>query len=339
MLRKIKDIKNIFFIIIMKNILVTGGCGFIASNFLNLVIKKYPNYNFINIDSLYYCADINNVRSKDFTNYKFIKGNICNKELIDFILNENNIDTIIHFAAQSHVDNSFCNPLQYTKDNILGTHNLLECVRLYGKIEKFIHVSTDEVYGESLCSESDIKSEKSKLNPTNPYSATKASAEMIVNSYVYSYNLPIIITRGNNVYGPNQYPEKLIPKFILKLLNNQKCTIHGKGLTERSFLYVDDVTNAFDLILHKGKIGEIYNIGTNDEYSVMDITKKLINEIKNDKEIDKYIEYVEDRKYNDKRYKISFNKLTNLGWKQKIFLEEGIKKTIEHYRTTLIEKI
>tara|TARA_B110001469_G_scaffold123181_1_gene134834 strand:- start:1093 stop:2061 length:969 start_codon:yes stop_codon:yes gene_type:complete len=318
----------------MKNILVTGGCGFIASNFLNFVIQKYPSANFINIDDLYYCADVNNItqENRNKSNYKFIKGNICDTNLINYILKEYMIDTIIHFAAQSHVDNSFSNPLQYTKDNILGTHTLLECTRLYAKIEKFIHVSTDEVYGESLCKESDIKNETSKLNPTNPYSATKASAEMLVNSYVYSYNLPIIITRGNNVYGPRQYPEKLIPKFILHLLNNEKCTIHGKGLTERSFLYISDVVDAFDLILHKGEIGEIYNIGTTHEYSVMDITKRLVKEIKKNDEINENIIYVEDRKYNDKRYSISFNKLLSLGWEQKIFIVEGLKKTIEYYK-------
>ena len=202
----------------MKNILVTGGCGFIASNFLNYVLEKYPKFLFVNIDALYYCADEKNITQENRIkeNYKFVKGNINDTNLINFILKQYNIDTIIHFAAQSHVDNSFSNPIQYTKDNILGTHNLLECVREYGKIEKFIHVSTDEVYGESLCPETDIKNEKSKLNPTNPYSATKGSAEMIVNSYVYSYNLPIIITRGNNVYGPRQYPEKLIPKIYQK---------------------------------------------------------------------------------------------------------------------------
>ena len=317
----------------MKNILITGGCGFIASNFLNYVIEKYPNFLFVNIDALYYCADEKNITQENRIkeNYKFVKGNINDTNLVNFILKQYNIDTIIHFAAQSHVDNSFSNPIQYTKDNILGTHNLLECVREYGKIEKFIHVSTDEVYGESLCSETDIKNEKSKLNPTNPYSATKASAEMIVNSYVYSYNLPIIITRGNNVYGPRQYPEKLIPKFIKKILSNQKCPIHGGGNTERSFLYVEDVVRAFDLILNKGKVGEIYNIGTQHEYSVMDITKRLVREIKGEKKIEKYIEYVEDRKYNDKRYSISFIKLENLGWKQEIFLEEGLKKTIDYY--------
>ena len=172
----------------MKNILVTGGCGFIASNFLNYMVKKYFQYNFVNLDALYYCASKTNILKsvRQKKNYSFIKGTIQNQELIDHILNKHEIDTIIHFAAQSHVDNSFSNPIQYTQDNIVGTHILLESVRKYGKIKKFIHVSTDEVYGESISQETDIKSEKSKLNPTNPYAATKASAEMIVNSYVYS---------------------------------------------------------------------------------------------------------------------------------------------------------
>ena len=323
----------------MKNILVTGGCGFIASNFLNYMVKKYYNYNFYNLDALYYCASKSNINKsiRNKKNYKFIKGTIQNRELVDYILRESKIDTVIHFAAQSHVDNSFSNPLQYTQDNIVGTHVLLEAIRCYKNITKFIHVSTDEVYGESICQETDIKSEKSKLNPTNPYSATKASAEMLVNSYVYSYNLPIIITRGNNVYGPKQYPEKLIPKFINFLLDNKKCTIHGEGLTERSFLYVDDVIKAFELILFKGKIGEIYNIGTNFEYSVLEIARRLIQMIYNTdlerpNEMEKYIEYVEDRKYNDKRYNISFNKLLSLGWKQEVFIEEGLRKTLEYYR-------
>ena len=207
----------------------------------------------------------------------------------------------------------------------------MECIREYGKIEKFIHVSTDEVYGESICQETDIKNEKSILNPTNPYAATKASAEMLVNSYVYSYGLPVIITRGNNVYGPRQYPEKLIPKFIKLLSENKKCAIHGEGYTERSFLFVDDVVKAFECILFKGKIGEIYNIGTNYEYSVMEITRRLIKmihncDLQNERDINKYIEFVEDRKYNDKRYNISFNKLLSLGWKQEVFIDDGLQK-------------
>lgn len=314
----------------MKNILITGGCGFIASNFINFFLKKYQNFRIVNIDALYYCANEENIieEVRNSNNYHFIKGSITNSELVNLILKTYEIDTIIHFAAQSHVDNSFSNPLQYTNDNILGTHTILECIRKYGKIIKFIHVSTDEVYGEN---EGDIKNEKSILNPTNPYSATKAAAEMLVNSYVYSYGLPAIITRGNNVYGPRQYPEKLIPKFILSLKNNKKCTIHGKGKTKRSFLYITDVINAFELILFNGEIGEIYNIGTDKEYSVLDITSNLVKIIKDKDEIDNYIEFVEDRKYNDKRYYISFDKLTKLGWKQEIFLEEGLKKTLEFY--------
>ena len=219
--------------------------------------SKYTNLQFINIDTLYYCADINNI-TKENQNAKTINlsKEIFVEELVNYILQEYKIDTVIHFAAQSHVDNSFSNPLQYTKDNIVGTHTLLECCRKWGKITKFIHVSTDEVYGENSNLDedcSDIKNEKSILNPTNPYAATKASAEMIVNSYVYSYKMPIIITRGNNVYGPNQYPEKLIPKFIKLLQENKKCTIHGKE-TVRSFLHVFDVSKAFELILHKEQL-------------------------------------------------------------------------------------
>tara|TARA_B100000768_G_C11280089_1_gene378056 strand:+ start:257 stop:1210 length:954 start_codon:yes stop_codon:yes gene_type:complete len=314
----------------MKNILITGGCGFIGSNFINYFMEKYKNLNIINIDAIYYCADETNIlyefRRSD--RYTFIKGNINNKELIELILNTHNIDTIIHFAAQSHVDNSFSNPLQYSNDNILGTHTLLECIKNNKNIEKFIHVSTDEVYGEN---DNDIKNEKSLLNPTNPYSATKAAAEMLVNSYVYSYNIPAIITRGNNVYGPRQYPEKLIPKFILALKMDEKCSIHGEGNTRRSFLYIDDVVRAFDIILHKGVIGAIYNIGTEIEYSVMEITEKLVKLIKNKTDFDNEIEFVEDRKYNDKRYYINFDKLEKLGWKHTIKLEEGLKKTIDYY--------
>lgn len=323
----------------MKNILVTGGCGFIASNFLNYMVKKYFQYNFINLDALYYSANETNILKsiKQKNNYCFIKGSIQNQELIDHILHKHKIDTIIHFAAQSHINNYFSNPIQYTQDNIVGTHILLEAVRKYGKIKKFIHVSTDEVYGESILKETDIKSEKSKLNPINPYAATKVSAEMIVTSYVYSYQLPIIITRGNNVYGPRQYPEKLIPMFINLLLENRKCTIHGQGLTERSFLYVDDVCRAFECILFKGKIGEIYNIGTNFEYSVMEIARRLImmihkTKLQKPREMEKYLEYIEDRKYKDKRYNISFNKLLSLGWKQQIFIEEGLRRTIDYYQ-------
>ena len=307
------------------NILITGGCGFIASNFINHLCHKYPQYNIYNIDALYYCADEKNVLP--FKNYKFIKGNINSVDLVNHILNEYKITHILHFAAQSHVDNSFSTPLQYTKDNILGTHNLLECVRQYGKIELFIHVSTDEVYGESQLDE-DAKDEMSILCPTNPYAASKGGAELIVNAYLHSFHLPIIITRGNNVYGPRQYPEKLIPKFIQLLKEDKNCTIHGDGSSLRSFLYISDVCKAFDIVFHKGKIGEIYNIGTKIEYSVLWITKLLVKLIKKEDKIAKYVLYVNDRKFNDKRYFINYDKLKELGWEPTIGIEEGLMKTI-----------
>jgi UDP-glucose 4,6-dehydratase len=245
---------------------------------------------------------------------------------VSHILSEHNITHVIHFAAQSHVQNSFEDSLQYTHDNVVGTHTLLECCRKWGKIQKFIHVSTDEVYGESGNEQFD---ETRILIPTNPYAATKAAAEMIAMSYIKSYNLPIIITRGNNVYGPNQYPEKLIPKFIQQLQSGQSLTIQGDGSARRSFLHVLDVCSAFELILLKGVVGEIYNIGAEDsEYTVMEIAKLLVQLVKHTDEYQKYIEYISDRPFNDARYFISNKKIKDLGWKIKINFEEGIKKLL-----------
>jgi UDP-glucose 4,6-dehydratase len=315
----------------MKNLLVTGGCGFIGSNFINYYFEKNKDINIYNLDNMYYCASENNIKEniRNSSRYKFIKGNICSYDLIWFILNNFNIDGIIHFAAQSHVQNSFTDALQYTQDNIVGTHTLLEAVRKYEKIEKFIHVSTDEVYGESMIETNENKkTEESILCPTNPYAATKAGAELIAQSYYYSFKIPIIITRGNNVYGPNQYPEKLIPKFIKLLNEDNKVTIQGDGSNVRAFLHIDDVCEAFELIFEKGKIGEIYNIGSdeNSEYTVLDIAKILIEKIKKSTNYDNYIEYIADRPFNDKRYYISNQKVKDLGWKIKVDFFEGIKK-------------
>ena len=315
----------------MKNLLVTGGCGFIGSNFINYYFEKNKNINIYNLDNMYYCASENNIKEniRNNSRYKFIKGNICSYDLIWFILNNFNIDCVIHFAAQSHVQNSFTDALQYTQDNIVGTHTWLEAVRKYEKIEKFIHVSTDEVYGESMIETNENKkTEESILCPTNPYAATKAGAELIAQSYYYSFKIPIIITRGNNVYGPNQYPEKLIPKFIKLLNEDQKVTIQGSGDNVRAFLHVDDVCEAFELIFEKGKIGEIYNIGSDEdsEYTVLDIAKILIEKIKKSSNYDNFIEYIADRPFNDKRYYISNQKVKDLGWKIKVDFFEGIKK-------------
>jgi dTDP-glucose 4,6-dehydratase len=253
---------------------------------------------------------------------------------VSHVLHSNKIDIVIHFAAQSHVQNSFEDSLQYTKDNILGTHTLLECCRKYGNIQKFIHISTDEVYGESMLEENEKKTEGSILCPTNPYAATKAAAELVAKSYYHSFKMPIIITRGNNVYGPNQYPEKLIPRFIKLLFENKSVTIQGDGTNVRAFLHVDDVCSALKYILANGKIGDIYNIGSDDkdEYTVLQIARILIEKILDTKEYDKYITYIEDRPFNDKRYYISNKKVKDLGWKIEKDFNTGINELIDNYR-------
>ena len=296
-------------------ILITGGSGFIGTH----LIKKLSNdghdiYNLDKISSPALPSD---------------KQKII--DILDIDVNDiffDNIDTIIHFAAQSHVQNSFDDALKYTYDNIVGTHTLLESCRKYGKITKFIHISTDEVYGESLLSaDEEKKNEQSILCPTNPYAATKAGAELIANSYRYSFKMPIIITRGNNVYGPNQYPEKLIPRFIEQLQEGKKVTIQGDGSNVRAFLHVLDVAKALELILEKGSIGEIYNIGSveDKEYTVLEIAHKLISLIKNTDKYDDYIEYIEDRPFNDKRYYISNEKVRKLGWTIEEDFDKGLK--------------
>jgi dTDP-glucose 4,6-dehydratase len=319
-----------------KSVLVTGGAGFIASNILNYWLHQYPNVKFYNIDKLDYSGREDNIDHDPETktlplNYTFYKADINNYDFVAHILKSNNIDTVAHFSAQSHVCNSFQESLQYTKDNIMGTHTLIEACRHYGKINKFIHVSTDEVYGESK-DDTKFSDNSSTFDPTNPYSATKASAELIVKSYYHSFKFPIIITRSNNVYGPRQYNEKVIPRFITQILANKPCTIHGLGETRRSFLYIDDIVSAFDLILNDGKIGEVYNIGTEDEHSVLDVATELILQIKDRFPNREDFLLVEDRPFNDYRYNIDFTKLSNMGWKQKVKFEEGIAKTIDWYK-------
>lgn len=314
----------------MDTLLVTGGCGFIGSNFINYYFPKQSNLKLVNLDVMYYCASEENVSPeiRSSPNYTFVKCDLCNFNGVLEVLETHSITHVIHFAAQSHVQNSFEDSIKYTHDNVLGTHTLLECARKYGKIKKFIHVSTDEVYGESMNSVGERKkTEHSILCPTNPYAATKAGAELIAQSYCHSYKMPIIITRGNNVYGPNQYPEKLIPLFIKLLKEDKKVTIQGDGSTVRAFLHSQDTARAFEAILEKGQLGEIYNIGCDEgmEYSVMDIAKILIREIKNTTNYDEWIEYIEDRPYNDKRYYISNTKLKDLGWDIQIDFMQGIK--------------
>ena len=307
----------------MPKALVTGGCGFIGSNFLNIMKERHPDIDFINIDKVDYCSNVHNVKPGVAT---LVRRDLCNVGFLENLVKEHKFDYVFHFAAQSHVDNSFISPLGFTLDNTYGTHALVEMCRRHTPNVEFIHFSTDEVYGESKTDEP-FAEETGVLRPTNPYSASKAAAEMIIRSYIESFDMNIKIIRCNNVYGPNQYPEKLIPKFIRLLKNNEKCTIHGTNSANvrRAFMHVEDVVDAVEVVWKEGVRGEVYNIASDDELSVMDVTKLIIKTIKNTEDYDEWIDYIEDRPFNDQRYYICAKKLKALGWSQKRTREDLIK--------------
>jgi dTDP-glucose 4,6-dehydratase len=307
----------------MPKALVTGGCGFIGSNFLNIMKERHPDIDFINIDKVDYCSNIHNVNPGVAT---LVRRDLCNVGFLENLVKEHKFDYVFHFAAQSHVDNSFLSPLGFTLDNTYGTHALVEMCRRHTPNVEFIHFSTDEVYGESKTDEP-FTEETGVLRPTNPYSASKAAAEMIIRSYIESFDMNIKIIRCNNVYGPNQYPEKLIPKFIRLLKNDEKCTIHGTNSANvrRAFMHVEDVVDAVEVVWKKGVRGEVYNIASDDELSVMDVTKLIIKTLKNTEDYDEWIDYIEDRPFNDQRYYICAKKLKALGWSQKRTREDLIK--------------
>ena len=310
------------------NVMVTGGCGFIASNFLNIMKKRYPDTHFVNVDKLDYCSNVQNVQPGVAT---FVRGNVGNKELMEHLIEKYKFDTIFHFAAQSHVDNSFENALSFTMDNAHATHVLIEACRRHIPNVEFIHFSTDEVYGESK-TDIPFTEDEGVLRPTNPYSASKAAAEMIVRSYIESFGMNIKVIRCNNVYGPNQYPEKLIPKFKRLLKEGKKCTIHGKNCAniKRAFMHVEDVVDAVEIVWKRGIPGDIYNIASDDELTVIEVTHLIIETITGTREYDKWITYVEDRPFNDKRYYICADKLKSLGWSQKKTREDIVKFLESH---------
>ncbi|XP_021773909.1 trifunctional UDP-glucose 4,6-dehydratase/UDP-4-keto-6-deoxy-D-glucose 3,5-epimerase/UDP-4-keto-L-rhamnose-reductase RHM1 [Chenopodium quinoa] len=313
-----------------KNILITGAAGFIASHVANRLIRSYPDYKIVVLDKLDYCSNLKNLRpSQSSPNFKFVKGDIASADLVNYLLITESIDTIMHFAAQTHVDNSFGNSFEFTKNNIYGTHVLLEACKVTGQIRRFIHVSTDEVYGETDEDAVVGNHEASQLLPTNPYSATKAGAEMLVMAYGRSYGLPVITTRGNNVYGPNQFPEKLIPKFILLAMRGKPLPIHGDGSNVRSYLYCEDVAEAFEVILHRGEVGHVYNIGTKKERRVIDVATDVCKLFSMDP--DASIKFVENRPFNDQRYFLDDEKLKILGWSERTTWEEGLRKTMDWY--------
>ena len=306
-------------------ILTTGGAGFIGSCFIRQMLNNHPNYKIINLDCLTYCGNLSNLKDvENNPNYEFIYGNINDKNLVRDLIKQ--VDCVVNFAAETHVDNSIKNPEIFIETNVSGTLNLLQACKEIG-IERFIQISTDEVYG--TLGKTGYFDENSPLAPNNPYSASKASADMLVRAYYKTYNLPAIITRCTNNYGPYQYPEKLIPYFISKLLKNEKVPIYGDGLNVRDWLYVYDHTSAIDIVLHKGKTGEIYNISANNEQTNLEIAK-LILKIMNKNE--SYINFVEDRLGHDKRYALSSKKIQNeLNWKPKVEFNEGITQTINWY--------
>ena len=306
-------------------LLVTGGAGFIGSCFVRHILNKYQDYQVINIDALTYCGNLENIKDvENNPNYKFVHGNICDRKLVRELVSQ--VDCIVNFAAESHVDNSIKHPEVFIETNVQGTLNLLQSAKEIG-IERYLQVSTDEVYG--TLGKTGYFYETTPLAPNSPYSASKASADMLVRAFYETYKLPVLTTRCSNNYGPYQYPEKLIPFFISRLLNGEKVPVYGDGLNVRDWLYVYDHCAAIDTVLHKGKIGEVYNVGGHNEKTNMEITHLILDAMGKD---ESSIEYVQDRLGHDRRYAISNDKITSeLGWEPSVTFEQGIKMTIDWY--------
>ncbi len=306
-------------------LLVTGGAGFIGSCFVRHILKKHPDYKIINLDALTYCGNLENLDDlKNNPNHTFVKGNICDKKLAQELISE--VDCVVNFAAESHVDNSIKRPEIFVETNVQGTLNLLQVSKELG-VDRFLQVSTDEVYG--TLGKTGYFYETTPLAPNSPYSASKAGADMLVRAYFETYKMPVLNTRCSNNYGPYQYPEKLIPFFISQLLKGEKVPVYGDGLNVRDWLYVYDHCEAIDVVLHKGRVGEVYNIGGHNEKTNLEITHLILDAMGKD---ESSINYVEDRLGHDRRYAISNDKITSeLGWAPSITFEEGIKLTIDWY--------
>ncbi|AYU79825.1 GDP-mannose 4,6 dehydratase, putative [Leishmania donovani] len=361
-------------------ILVTGGSGFIGSAFIRHLLMYAPaSVHVFNLDTLEYCAGVDAVlgplaatRDDDraaadsrapasegangtvascfsscdvspVSRYHFIAGSILDATRVLEALRTHHIDIIVHMAAQTHVDHSFSRSILFTQVNVVGTHTLLECARQYGQLTRFLYMSTDEVYGETPATAQPANEASTVLCPTNPYAATKAAAEHLVSAYYHSFKLPMLISRGNNVFGPGQYPEKVIPSFIVHALRRERLPIHGDGHHQRSFIYVDDVARALCTILVRGGVGEVYNIASEREFSVHEVAQRVVACAAGD-DHDKviaashadfdasYVRYVADRAYNDARYCTGSEKLAALGWAQEVSFEEGLRRTVGWYR-------
>ena len=311
----------------MKKILVTGGAGFIGSNFINYMLSTQKDVSIVNLDKLTYAGNLKNLKSvEEHPNYFFIKGDIVNDELVSYIFQKYDITHVINFAAESHVDRSILGSEIFFRTNVLGTNVLLENAKRFG-VEKFIQISTDEVYG-SLGPEGQFE-ETTPLQPNSPYAASKAAADMMALAFHHTYNVPVVITRCSNNYGPYQFPEKLIPLMIINSLNDKKLPVYGDGLNVRDWIYVIDHNKAVELVMEKGNLGEVYNIGANTEKPNIQIVKLILSQVGKSEEL---IEYVKDRLGHDRRYAINSSKIKKeLGWKPEYSFEDAIKSTVKWY--------
>ena len=324
----------------MKNILVTGGAGFIGSHLVRLLVNAYPNYHIVNMDVLTYAGNLENLKDiQDKENYSFVKCDICDFKKVAQVFEEYNIDSVIHLAAESHVDRSIEDPFSFAHTNVMGTLSLLQAAKAHwnGNFTNklFYHISTDEVYGS--LGEEGYFTENTKYDPHSPYSASKASSDHFVSAFYDTYGLPVVISNCSNNYGSYQFPEKLIPLFINNIVNNKPLPVYGKGENVRDWLFVNDHARAIDVIFHKGKIGETYNIGGFNEWKNIDLIKVIIKTVdrllgREEGASDKLITYVTDRAGHDLRYAIDSTKLKDeLGWEPSLQFEEGIEKTVVWY--------
>lgn len=311
----------------MRNVLVTGGAGFIGSNFVHFFLDAHPDVHLINFDSLTYAGNLGNlVAVASRPNYTFVRGDICDRAAVQKAFEEHAIDTVVHFAAESHVDRSIMGAAIFVNTNVVGTQVLLDVAR-ERRIERFLHVSTDEVYG-SLGATGKF-TEQTPVHPNSPYAASKASSDLLVLSYQHTFGLPVIVTRCSNNYGPYQFPEKLIPLMIVNALNNKELPVYGQGLNVRDWLYVGDHCSAIDVVLRKGSVGDVYNIGGENEWKNIDIVRLLLKHLGKPESL---IRFVKDRPGHDLRYAIDASKIRReLGWSPSVTFDQGIAKTIDWY--------
>ena len=309
----------------MNRVLVTGGAGFIGSYVTEHIIERFKSVKVTVLDKMTYAADAENIKAEQVTDcVQLVVGDVCDVDLCKDVVRD--MDLVVHLAAESHVDNSFSSSLAFTRTNVLGTHSLLEACRLH-QVPRVLHVSTDEVYGEVV---EGAAAENSSLNPTNPYSASKASAEMIVKGYVNCYGLPVIGVRANNIFGPRQFPEKLIPRSILCLITGRKIPIHGDGKHIRHYLSVHDFAEAIGVLIEKGRVGEVYNVGTNEAYSNIEVVSMICQYF--GQKFEGCVTFVQDRPFNDRRYSINWGKISSLGWRARRQLADELAGLVQWYR-------